>query len=472
MSDAAVRTLPAESRAAPSEGDRYLALLGVVLLGYALIGKGFAYLGVPPFYLGEIALAAGLVIFLRIGAFAGVMATLPALLLVVLMVWVLARTIPFVGEYGFDSLRDSVVVIYGCFAFFVIALLLQDARRIATLLRYYGVMLMSLPVMLATFLLTKYWGDSVPRLFGPVPIIEVSGSTVGSHLAGAIIFVLVGFRKVSPLWILVWLLTLASVSATGRGPMLAVVVPVTVAMLLLGRFRLMLSTVLTAVVLFGTLLAFESTFGEYQEATESIERPVSAHQIVENAKSVIGQSGQQTEGTKVWRLNWWDIIINDTIHGPHFWTGRGFGINLALADGFAGTDYLLQGRPVTRSPHSVHMTMLARAGVPGLVLWVLVLVSWFAMMAKSFMVAKLRGEQQWSGLFLFIGCYVTAILINASFDVALEGPIQGIWFWCLFGFGIGSAMIFRVQRSHAFDGAMQTVGRLTRGAEQGHAHHA
>ena len=72
------------------------------------------------------------------------------------------------------------------------------------------------------------------------------------------------------------------------------------------------------------------------EAKESIERPVSAHQIVENAKSILGQSGQQTEGTKKWRLNWWDMIINDTLYGPSFWTGRGFGLNLADADGFAG----------------------------------------------------------------------------------------------------------------------------------------
>ena len=66
------------------------------------------------------------------------------------------------------------------------------------------------------------------------------------------------------------------------------------------------------------------------------------------------------------------------------------------------------------------------------------------MLARSFIVARLRGDERWSGLFLFVGCYVTAILINASFDVTLEGPMQ-IWFWCLFGLGIGSVMIYRVQ---------------------------
>ena len=32
---------------------------------------------------------------------------------------------------------------------------------------------------------------------------------------------------------------------------------------------------------------------------------------------------------------------------------------------------------------------------------------------------------------------------SMTFDVALEGPMQGIWFWCLIGFGIGATMIYR-----------------------------
>jgi hypothetical protein len=237
------------------------------------------------------------------------------------------------------------------------------------------------------------------------------------------------------------------VSATNRGATVAVIVPVAIAMLVLGRYRLMLTSVAAAVGIFAALLALESTFGEYEEAKDSIERPVSAHQIVENAKSIIGQSGHQTEGTKQWRLNWWDIIINDTIHGPNFWTGRGFGINLAYADGFAETGDPRNLRPPTRSPHNAHMTVLARAGVPGVVLWLLVLGSWAGMMMSAMLAARARGHERWVELFLFVVCYTMAILINATFDVTLEGPMQGIWFWCLFGFGIGSAMIYRAQHS-------------------------
>jgi hypothetical protein len=443
-------TFKTETRGGLLQGDRYLALLAIALLGYALMGKGFAYLGFPPLYVGEIAFITGIVVFLRTGALVGALATLPALLLAVLMAWILARTVPFVSVYGFDALRDSVIIMYGGFAFFVIALLLEDGRRIETVIGYYGIMLASFPAMFVGLLLTKYWGNYIPRLYGPVPIVDIGPSAVGTHLAGTIIYVLIGYRKVSFVWVVVWFATLALVGATNRGATLAVVVPVAFAMFMLRRFRLMLTTVVAGVAIFAALLSFESTFGEYNEAKDSIERPVSAHQILENAKSIIGQSGQQSEGTKQWRLNWWDIIINDTIHGPNFWTGRGFGLNLADADGFGGTGDPRNPRPPLRSPHNAHMTLLARAGIPGLVLWALVLVSWFGMLMNAMLAARARGHERWVELFLFVACYAMAILINASFDVALEGPVQGIWFWCLFGLGVGSVMIYRAQPFNEF----------------------
>jgi len=434
-----------------------------VLLGYALMGKGFAYLGFPPLYVGEIAFLTGIVVFLRIGAFASALTTLPALLLVALMALVLARTLPFVSLYGFDALRDSAIVIYGGFAFIVIGLLLEDARRINIVLRYYRIMLASFPAIFVGLLLAKYRGDDIPRLYGPVPIVDVGPSAVGTHLAGAMVFVLIGYRKVSFLWAVVWFATLALVSATNRGATLAVIVPVAIAMLALRRYRLMLVTVVMTVSIFSALLTLESTFGDVDEAKASWDRPVSAHQIVENAKSIIGQSREQTEGTKQWRLNWWDVIINDTIHGPNFWTGRGFGINLADADGFYAGDPR-NPRPPTRSPHNAHMTVLARAGIPGLVLWALVLVSWFRMLMRVILTARARGHERWAELFIFVVCYALAILINATFDVVLEGPMQGIWFWCLFGFGVGSVMIYRAQPFNGFlPRSERTVERHFRG---------
>ncbi len=435
-------TFKIQSRGALSEGDRYLAFLAIVLLGYALMGRGFAYLGLPPLYVGEIALLIGIIVFLRSGALIASLATLTGIVLVALMVWVLARTIPFLGVYGLDALRDSTVVTYGVFAFIVIGLLLEDARRIDTVLRYYNMLVVSFPAIFVGFCLTLFWVEYIPRLVGPAAIVDITTSAVGTHLAGTMVFVLIGYRRVSSLWLLVWFATLTLVAATNRGATLAVLGPVVFSMLLLGRWRLLLAAILGIVSVFAVLLAVEGSFTHDNVAERSAPRVVSAHQILKNAESILGDSGEQNvEGTKRWRLEWWDIIIDDTIYGPNFWTGRGFGLNLADADGHAGPPM----GPPTRSPHNVSMTLLARAGVPGLVLWSLLLISWGSMMLRAMLVARARGHQEWADLFLFIGCYATSILINAFVDVTLEGPMQGIWFWCLFGFGIGSAMVYRAQ---------------------------
>jgi len=225
----------------------------------------------------------------------------------------------------------------------------------------------------------------------------------------------------------------------------------------LGKVRELIAVLVAALLIFAAAYAVEKAVTDYRDVKSTSERSISARQLADNIVSIANQSGEQTEATKTWRLEWWNIIIANTVFGPNFWTGRGFGLNLAEADGFLGKNE--DGNPELRSPHNVHMTVLARAGVPGMAVWLALLTSWFAMMMHAMWTARHRGETEWAGLFLFIGCYASSIVINATFDVALEGPMQGIWFWCLVGFGIGSAMVYRcqptpAQRLLASDGMM------------------
>ncbi|HEX3207068.1 MAG TPA: hypothetical protein VHQ68_12590, partial [Propionibacteriaceae bacterium] len=84
----------------------YLRVLAVVLFAYAVGGKSFAYLGLPPIFMGELMLLLGLVT-LPMGSLIRVVATGPGLLLLLWMYWCLWRTIPFVPTHGFDSFRDA-----------------------------------------------------------------------------------------------------------------------------------------------------------------------------------------------------------------------------------------------------------------------------------------------------------------------------------------------------------------------------
>ncbi len=46
-------------------GRGWLILWAIMLAGYALFGRGFAYLGIPPLFIGELTLAAGVLVVLR-----------------------------------------------------------------------------------------------------------------------------------------------------------------------------------------------------------------------------------------------------------------------------------------------------------------------------------------------------------------------------------------------------------------------
>ena len=61
-------------------------------------------------------------------------------------------------------------------------------------------------------------------------------------------------------------------------------------------------------------------------------REISVGQMVDNVTSLFGEADNQgLEGTKEFRLRWWSTIVGYTIGGPYFWTGKGYGINLADA---------------------------------------------------------------------------------------------------------------------------------------------
>jgi hypothetical protein len=429
-----------------SPGDPYILALSCVLLGYAVMGKGFAYFGYPPFFVGELAFLAGFLVLLRSGCLVAVFAFGPSLLLAATMGWTLLRTLPFVGTYGFDALRDSVIIMYGGFSFIVAALLIEDARRIDTLVRYYQVFLgIYVPAVPFLFPLGFYFVDYVPNVPGTnVSLIWLGAGEVATHLAGAAVFALAGFRRPTPVWTACLLAALVMVSAVSRAAMLAFVVPVVLAALLLGKARMLAVIIAAGLMLLATSYALETSFSSYQEARSSTERRVSSVQVVENVASIFGQGGDQTEDTKEWRAKWWNIIVDNTVHGPYFWTGRGFGVNLGFEDGFASRH---TERPL-RSPHNGHMTILARAGIPGAALWGVFLAAWLGALLHATWLARRCGQAEWAGLLLFIACYATSCVINASFDVALEAPMQGIWFWCLIGFGIGTTMIYRYMQDN------------------------
>jgi hypothetical protein len=422
--------------------DKYCYLLLFLLTGYAVLGKVFAYLGVPPLYVGEIVLLLGLVALIRSGCLIALAASIPSLfLLTFLGLAAFSMSMTF-GRYGVDALRDSVVVLYGIFAFIVAALLLENPLRIEGIIRFYRVfatVYACVPIVLMVV------GPLVLQVIpswptAGAPMVFVKSGEAGVHLAGITAFTLLGFRRQTWTWSLFLILGAAIVVSQNRGGMLAFAVPSAIAVVFATDRRKFLQLVSVGLVI--SVIAIVTNVDIQLAGT----RRLQFSQFTDNVASVFSDSTtHDLDGTKEWRTRWWETIVNYTIHGDRFWSGRGFGPNLAETDGYGNW---ARGDAPLRSPHSAHMTILARLGVPGLALWVSMLVVWFSTMFGNAYMAWRNGEPAWGRFFIFVPCYALAAIIDSSFDVALEGPMIGIWFWSLIGVGIGTSMVYWSRYSH------------------------
>jgi hypothetical protein len=87
------------------------------------------------------------------------------------------------------------------------------------------------------------------------------------------------------------------------------------------------------------------------------------------------------------------------------------------------------------------MTVLARMGVPGLAIWVVLNSVFVFRLFKANRFASRSGSLFWSRLNLWIFSYWFAAFVNLSFDVYLEGPQGGILFWSIIGFGVAALRV-------------------------------
>ena len=415
----------------------WLNFLCLSLVGYALLGRGWAYLGVPPVYVGEVVLEYGLISALLFARWREITSVGPFCVLLALTGWCLCRTLPYVSTYGTDTLRDGAVWGYAAFAFVLFAQLTARPTMLAALLRRYArfnwVFLAAMPVVMAV---TWLMGDTIMRWpWADQPVAKGKGGDIMVHLAGIVAFRAAGFAgPASWLWSILLVLNLALVGMMDRSGQLAIGAVLLLCFIRNPRdrtgWRIML-------VVAGVIVALWLS-GLHVELPGGKGRQLSFDYLITDFRSIASDAGDNgLDSTKEWRLDWWRQINDYTLRGKYFWTGKGFGINLADDDGFQVMD-----DHSLRSPHSIHMTFLARAGVPGLLLWLAVQMVWAWHLLRAYLHARRHGERRWEGLLFFIGAFWLAFLINGSFDVFIEGPVAGIWFWTVFGLGLAAVSIY------------------------------
>ena len=433
-----------------SAPDRYLLLLCLILLGYAVDGRGFAYL-----FVGEAALIGGIALLSVMRGWYEVFHIPQVLLLLPFWAWGLVRTVPYLREYRIDAVRDAMLWGYSIFALITAALILAEPERLAVLLRRYRqfarVFLVAIPIVALVYRVAWY---SLPRWpWAGVPVIEEKEGDVLVHLAGILAFWVAGLDgKINPLWVVLLAANVAVMGVIDRAGLLAFGVAALVCALHRPLhpmiWRLVVAFLAAVVLLWATDIHIQVPGGKGRE--------ISFDQFVTNVRSMGSDTGTEgLDSTKEWRMDWWDEIVRYTLGplnrfgagGEFFWRGKGFGINLADDDGFqVMADHSL------RAPHSAHMDVLAREGVPGLLLWAALQISWCAGLLRAYIASGRERHERWQGLFLFLLALWLALLVNASFDVFLEGPMGAVWFWVVFGAGAAATWVYR-NRPEALDQA-------------------
>jgi len=421
----------------------FLGGLGVLLVGYAFFGRSFAYLGVAPVFVGELVLLLGLLAVLVNGGLAAAFRSPLSWMFVAFAGWCATRTLPYFGTYGMDALRDAVIWGYGLFALLLVAFLPRSGW-LTRIPAWYGRLVPWFVIWVPiAWMIFHFIGESLPMVPGTadVPVLNFKPGDMAVHLAGIAAFLVLGLHHLGERsergggrraleWVVwaIWLTDFMIVAVMNRGGALASIAALATVMLLRPAVAGRKMPIVAGLAVF-LILGFSVVNTSWEIGDRN--RDLSPDQLITNLKSIGGSTGDDAlDGSRQWRLAWWDRIMNYTVHGEYFWTGKGFGVNLADADGFQVTD-----DHSLRSPHNAHLMLLARAGVPGAVLWLLLQAGFAVGLIHAYMRARRAGLEWWARMAVWVLAYWLAFMVNGSFDVFLEGPPGGIWFWSILGLG-------------------------------------
>ena len=319
-----------------------------------------------------------------------------------------------------DLIRDSFIFQYGWFVFILFLFKDKIEQVWETLFFIYKWFPF---VALLNFILQYFvpFFETVTP-FGGIPILLYKNGDMGVQLLISTLLLLYTFEKKPLKWrvllslvIALDFLILASYSRSGIVAFLSSMlcfIYFNKDIQLKSRIRLLLKY-LPVILLIVTPIYINI------KVTENFQgRSVGFEQIKNNFSSIIGGTTDATsEDNVVWRLVWWAKILDYSFSAPNFFIGKGLGMSLATDDDIITLDENL------RSPHNFHLNIMARFGVLIFLIWTYFLIQLLRPLFKK----QLHGKR------LLIGCILLAFLINASFDVFLEGPMGAFPFWTWVG---------------------------------------
>jgi hypothetical protein len=324
------------------------------------------------------------------------------------------------GHTIFDVIRDSFVFQYGWFVFIVFLFKEQQSMVWNKIIAIYS----WFPVFgLLNFFLQNFV-ENFDRFkpFGNISFVLYKYGDMGVHLLISSLVLLVfqqkrsvRFQAVMALLILFNLLILTAYSRSG---MLAYVLGVLVYIVLSNEGYIQIRVKQYIKYLPLLLMIVVPIYASIKVQENFQGRKVGIEQVTQNLGSFAGISNDSNlENNKLWRLVWWAKILDYSFSPSYFFQGKGLGMSLSE------TDEILSEVDEVRSPHNFHLTVMARFGVPIFCLWLF----WLFLLFKPMFKRQLNSKT------LLISTVLLAFIVNASFDVFLEGPMGAFPFWTWVG---------------------------------------
>lgn len=395
----------------------YLDAYVLVYALYAFFNKGIAYS-----YLAEILLVIGVLILLKDFRKLEIVWDRSMQLLVLFLAVTAVYIARGIGSYPFmEIIRDSFMINYAIFA--LILLFFKNdinylKEKLFLVYKWYPL------AACCSFLLLSY----IPffeefKVFGNVILLLYKFGDMGVHLLISTLFMLNGYIRMSKRFAVInTLLTIyifLVIAAYSRSGMLAYLLGLGIfvvftksrelKLFMQGYLRYLPLLLILALSLYSATKLEENFQG----------RKIGLSQLKENVVSIVSSDASGSlNDNKVWRLAWWGKIIQDSYSGTtNFLLGRGLGMSMAAVDDIE------QEEEGLRSPHNFHLNILARFGVPFFLLW----MYWMYLI-----LIRIRRKEisQYAFTLLTI---LFVFIVNASFDVYLEGPMGAFPFWTFIG---------------------------------------
>lgn len=432
-------------------------IAGFLLLGYLCWKRSFAYLGVPPLFIGEIVLAALLLLKPRVvlGTWvASLFRASPlnelglALLVFVLYgIWQVGRGV-LSGSSLLYTLKFFIFNYYTLYIFFGMWVALQAPDSLRRLIRViawvngiYG-LLFIVALRSVAVSMPGYGGAVDVPLFSPP-----AGQVV------VILGLLCFERDLRAVWFVLLLNIVVTLVWQVRAEWLGLALGIVTWGLLTGRFGRVVATGMAALAVLGMIELADIKLAGRNKAnvslSENLARIISPIDL-ELAKQ-LSPNAERHASTAEWREKWWEQIWRSVHSTPMLAAfGHGYAFNLfglappEVTDGQEDSD--------VRTPHSVFYYALGYTGWVGVALFGLLQFAIVRLLWRSHRVCG----QPAGVVFWIMG------IAMACFEGGFEAPYKAIPFYLLVGMSIAPGLQLR-GRSDADPGRAQSLpvrGRL------------